>query len=301
MPKTSLTLPALSAPWSIETCSPNSHIIRVRDIKPGWEQWVMLASDRHHDNAQTRQDLELEHLELARERGAIVLDGGDLFCAMQGKYDPRSNMSNVRPEHKRDDYLDALLSTADSFFGPYADMFALIARGNHETNIRNRHGTDLTAALVDRLRQRGSRVVTGEYSGWVTFVFHLARGPRVSASKQLHYFHGSGGGGPVTRGIISTNRMAVNWPDADIVWSGHTYDEWVMGIKRERCTAAGRPYTDIAWHVRTPSYKDEHATGSGWAVEKGHNPKPLGCVWLHFYLSRAHQNEVKVDAIADLE
>lgn len=282
--------------WKIETVRPNSHIIRL-DVKPGWEQWIMLSSDRHHDNAQTRQDLERAHLEKAKARNAIILDFGDAFCAMQGKYDPRSNMADVRPEHKRDDYLDALLETATDFYAPYAPYFALISRGNHETNIRNRHGIDLTSALVDRLRQRGSRAVTGEYSGWVLFRFHIRN---ITTTRKLHYHHGSGGGGPVTRGTIATNRAAVNWPDANILVSGHTHDQWTLPIRREGCRENGIPYSDLAWHIRTPSYKDEHERGSGWAVERGHNPKPLGCVWLRFSAGRADLAEINMSVEADV-
>ena len=279
--------------FKIEAVAPNSHIVRFDDVRSGWEQWVMLSSDRHHDNVQARWDLEKEHLEKAKARRALILDFGDLFCAMQGKYDPRSSMDSLRPEHKTDKYLDTLVDTAATFYGPYAHQFVLLGRGNHETNIYKRHGTDLTDRLADRLRtEHGARVLPGEYNGWVTFRFVMRK--TVKTSRVLCYFHGSGGGGPVTRGTIQSNRMAVNFPDADMVVSGHTHDNWILPIKRKRITHAGLPYDDLAWHIRTPTYKDEHATGRGWAIEKGLNPKPLGCVWVRFYAQSTNRDSGRV-------
>ena len=120
-------------------------------------------------------------------------------------------------------------------------------------------------------------------------------------NKTLLYFHGSGGGGPVTRGAIQTNRMAVNYPDADVVMSGHTHDNWIIPIKRQRIGQSGVPYQDLAYHVRTPTYKDEYDSGVGWAIEKGLNPKPLGCVWLEFYVADNTAGAIGVRVTADIE
>jgi hypothetical protein len=45
--------------------------------------------------------MEKRHLELARKRNAVIIDGGDLFCAMQGKYDPRSDKRDLNLNIKR--------------------------------------------------------------------------------------------------------------------------------------------------------------------------------------------------------
>ena len=100
----------------------------------------------------------------------------------------------------------------------------------------------------------------------------------------MKYFHGAGGGGPVTRGVIQTNRMAVFLPDADFILSGHTHDSWVVPIARERISKAGRIYQDEQIHIRSATYKDEYGDGySGLHVERGAPPKPLGGWWLRFY------------------
>ena len=274
--------------WQAEQNAPNVHTIRIGDIGAGWEQWVLLRSDAHHDNLHCDQTYEKQHLELAKERGAIVLDAGDLFCAMQGKYDPRSSMDDLRPEHKVTNYLDALVDTAAEFYKPYAANLVVLAEGNHETNITKRHGVDLTDALARELRHAGGNTFAGGYGGWVRFLFTVQK--TMHQSLKLKYFHGSGGGGPVTRGVIQTNRQAVYLPDADIVWNGHTHDAYALPIQRERLSQAGKVGQDCTWYIRTPGYKDEYGTGAGgYHVEGGRPPKPIGSYWLRLFYERGRR------------
>jgi hypothetical protein len=109
---------------------------------------------------------------------------------------------------------------------------------------------------------------------------------------KLFYHHGYGGGGPVTRGTIQTNRMAVFLADADLVWTGHTHDTWTMPIARVRlnqdCTAIEHTRQE---HIRTAGYKEEYGDGwGGWHIERGGAPKPVGAVWLRFRYDNAKGN-----------
>ena len=248
-----------------------------------FEQWYLLSSDRHHDNAHTDQDLELKHLNQAKERNAGIIDVGDLHCAMQGKWDKRADRSALREEYQVGNYLDRLVECASDFYAPFAENFIVIGKGNHETSITKHHETDLTERTCERMSQiAGVPVHAGGYGGWVKFVFKTTKTQKHAV--RLKFWHGSGGGGPVTRGVIRTNRMAVYLPDADIVVTGHTHDTWVVPIARERLSASGEISIDEQTHVKCGTYKDEYADGhSGWHIERGGPPKPLGAMWLRFY------------------
>lgn len=270
--------------WTVDHTHRNvTRVVVNAATNSDWEQWVLLRTDVHHDNPKCRQDLEKKHLEQAKERNAIVIDNGDLFCAMQGKYDKRSNKDSLRPEHQTGKYLDALVNTAADFYGPYAHLFAVLGKGNHETAICGRHETDLTDRLAASLRERTKcNVLSGGYGGWVKFVFKFGKS-QFRASKLLYHYHGTGGGGPVTRGVIQTNRMAVFNPDPDIIFTGHTHDEWIVPIQRQRVSDLGIPYQDEQLHLRAPGYKDAWGDGcDGWEVEKMLGPKPIGSMWLRF-------------------
>jgi hypothetical protein len=75
--------------------------------------------------------------------------------------------------------------------------------------------------------------------------------------------------------------MASYLPDAQIIWQGHTHDANVVVLQAERLSDLGAVRTESQYHIRTPSYKAEYGTGAGgWAVERKHPPKPLGCAVL---------------------
>lgn len=61
--------------------SRNVHFIKhqLRSTKDKDSFWVLLSFDRHHDNPKSDNRMERRHLEQARERNAIIIDGGDLF------------------------------------------------------------------------------------------------------------------------------------------------------------------------------------------------------------------------------
>lgn len=265
--------------------APHRNVLNVRfSVAAGWEQWILLRSDAHHDHPRCNQTLEKKHLEQAKERNALILDAGDTFCAMQGKFDKRADKSAIRPEHQDGDYLDALVRTAADFYRPYAKQWLVFGQGNHETKILKNHETDLIERLVERLKKDNPALQAGGYGGWVKFHF-IEKCGRPRPAKTLYYYHGTGGGGPVTRGVIQTNRLAVFTPDADFVLTGHTHDEWTVPIRRQRLSIHGTPFQDEQLHVRTPGYKDAWDDGAGgWEVEKMLGPKPIGAAWLRFWM-----------------
>ena len=276
-------------PWTTKKLSRNVVEISIDLTRnKDWEQWILLRSDVHHDNPKCDQDLEKQHLDEALEYDAPIIDNGDLFCAMQGKWDKRADKNSLRPEHRGSNYFDLLVDTAAKFYQPYGSHFAVLGRGNHETAVTGRHETDLTDRLASRMRAHGSSVEASGYGGFVIFRFcDAAQKGNLKAikdSKTLYHFHGTGGGGPVTRGTIQTNRIAVWCPDADIVLTGHTHDEWSVTIPRMRCSKMGVVSQDEQLHVRCPGYKDAWGDSDhGWEVEKMLGPKAIGSAWLRFW------------------
>lgn len=274
--------------WELQPKSRSVMQVQLDARSADFEQWFLLSSDRHHDNAHTDWDLERKHLDQAKERGAGIIDSGDLFCAMQGKWDKRADRSALREEYQVGNYLDRLVEVAVDFYAPYADQFVVIGKGNHETAITKRHETDLIERLTQGITTKTKvQVHPGGYGGWVKFVFQTTKTQKHQIN--LKYWHGAGGGGPVTRGVITTNRMAVFLPDADIVMTGHTHDQWVVPIARERLRSNGDLYLDEQVHVKCGTYKDEYGDGhGGWHIERGGPPKPVGAQWLRFFRESGH-------------
>lgn len=283
--------------YTVSKISPNVCIVEIK-YRDTFRQSFLLTADRHWDNTQSDWGLQLKHLKQAKERKAGVIDVGDFFCAMQGKYDKRSSKSTLRPEHQRTDYLDALSDTASVFFDDFVEDFIVIAEGNHETAIKNKHEVSLINNLVRKMKERHRKAVVynGGYSGWVIFKFVNTKTGQIDYRK-LWYIHGYGGGGPVTKGIIQTNRKAVYLPDADFVVTGHIHEEWQFPVPRIRVSNEGLIEHDEQLHIQIPTYKDEYGSGyGGWHVETGKPPKPIGAIWLNFYREDKSEKKINVDA-----
>ena len=261
----------------------SDNVIEVRfKYKKGFEQLILLSSDHHWDNPKCDRKLLKKHHEQAKKRGALIISQGDTFCAMQGKGDRRGSKSDIRPEHNNNKYLDSLVNTASDWYGHYADNYLMFSDGNHETSVKRYHETDLTQRLVDRINHtQNTNIFKGNYTGWIFWTFEHNSGGRIRIIKQK-YNHGYGGGGPVTKGVIQTNRRAVYLPDANIITTGHIHERWVVDQPRERVDANGNTSIDVQLHIQMPTYKEEYLDSKGWHIERGAPPKTLGAVWLRF-------------------
>jgi len=278
---------------TISQPEPYTIFCRIPYTTYNWNYKVLLISDIHIDNPKCNRVLLTKHLEAAKDGNWPVMIFGDLFCAMQGRDDKRSSKSDLRPEHKVSNYLDALVDTTAEFFEPYKNLIKFISPGNHETAILKKSETNITERLAQKLG-----CYSGTYSGWVVFKFvdNFDKGVRTIP---MAYHHGYGGGGHVTKDVIQASRRAVYLPDAKIVVSGHTHDRWVFPIARARLLTSGHQVVDEQLHIKLGTYKDEYTPSSGWAIEKGHPPRNLGGAWLKF--SRVSQGKEKTKIIYSAE
>jgi len=265
-----------------------------------WEpKKVLLLSDIHWDNPKCQRDLLKRHLDEAKQIGADVLLNGDTFCLMQGAYDPRKNKNDIRPEHNKANYLDAVVNDAVQWFSPYAHLIKVVGYGNHETNILKRQETDVIERFVYGLNSlNGTQVEVGGYGGWIVYRFQRNTGEGRTRFA-IKYFHGSGGGGPVTKGTIQFNRMSTMVEGADMIWMGHVHEDHELTYTVERLSQNKVWLKDILM-VRTATYKEEYNEGKGgWHVERGASPKPLGGRWLELHPERKVKDkseEMKVNA-----
>jgi len=270
----------MSPLFKVERTNPQVVSVRCNVKGENWCQWFLLRTDAHHDNPDTDWSLEKRHLDEAVARGAGIIDAGDLFCAMQGKYDKRSDKSKVRPEHMGGDYLDALVREAAEFYAPYAAHWVVMGRGNHESAIAKRHETDITERLIERINfMTKVQIPSGGYTGWVRFLLSRSTERR---SMRLWYCHGWGGGGPVTVNTIqAANRMPMMLDGVDVIFTGHVHEAWVLEKMRVSLTERGDPVQRTMHICQGATYKDEYRDGrGGYHVETGKPPKPTGAWWM---------------------
>lgn len=228
-----------------------------------------VTSDVHFDSVYCNRDRFFRDLDIAVERECNILIIGDLCDAMNGRFDPRRDMSHLRPEYRRDDYYDFIVDDTAEKLEKYAEHILMISDGNHEASVIKNANTDLIGRITKKLSLK-SKVLKGGYGGMI-----LAKDK--NHTTPIKYFHGSGGEAPVTRGAIQTSRQAVFLPDAQIVLNGHSHHAYWMPIVRERVSLEGTHFFDMQHHIRTPGYLMSYGDGShGWEVTRGGVPKPTG-------------------------
>lgn len=262
--------------WTVSRLDPQVAEI-LFEVPPSEKVTALLMADEHADNAHSDLDLIKKHHDEARELNAPILKFGDTFCAMEGKWDRRKSEAALRPEMRGGNYFDRLVSWHTGLYMPYAKQIAVVSDGNHESSILQHHQTDLVERLVHNLRSVGSQALHMPFTGFVRFAFDL--GNRHRASVVLHYHHGYGGGGEVTRGLIDQSRTRGQY-EADVYFSGHIHrrnaDENVMtGINQ-----SGRVVQRNQVFLRSGTYKREERGGTGYHIEKGRAARPQGGWWL---------------------
>lgn len=245
-------------------------------------QEFLFISDVHYDSTKCDRELLDKHLRQAKEKGAAVFIFGDWFDLMQGKWDPRGNYSDLRPEYKSINYLDAVIDDTIEYLTKYKDIIKLFGLGNHETNISKRMHISPLDRVVQALKERGADAHIGGYSGWLIVQCMRPKGNRTASTSNIHYHHGYGGNAPRSKGVLRVDLDQMQFPDANIMLRGHTHQKWYVPLTVDRVTNVGKSYQETTHHVQMGSYKLLGDRYAGWAVEKGFNTPRLGGWWASF-------------------
>lgn len=221
--------------------------------------WLFTCSDVHFDNPKCDRKLFFKHMDLAIERGAMIAITGDLFCLMQGKYDPRGSKSNVRPEHNKAKNHDSFvlysnnlsdLSVLQSMcvkVGLKSTMYSENEkRGTSRLNVSTRNSTFFAHGRYNKV----------PYSGTVWCV-------------------------NVNNGTLVVRRNGC------VMVTQNTHDGWIVTHPRLRKNHSKRTVDVVnQWHIKTGTYKEEYGDGSGWAVERIAMPKYLGGCFTEFNITK---------------
>ena len=255
----------------------NVHQLRVQ----GNNFNIAMLSDLHWDNPKCDRDLLKRHLDYCLAKSIPIMLNGDTFCLMQGRGDRRSSKDDILPEHNNARYLDSIVETAVEWFSPYAHLITVVGYGNHETAIIKWQETDILRRFVDLLNATNhTNVQVGGYGGWLILNLVYPKSG-MNMSCKIKYFHGSGGGGVVTKGAINLTRALEMCEDFDVFTMGHIHENASRNDVRECIHHNGvTGYSSVQKELHlmiTGTYKEEYGVGSGgWHVERGAPPKPLG-------------------------
>ena len=262
--------------FSLTKVSRNIHVLETNLISSKYAT----LSDIHWDNPKCDRKKLKAHLDYCKKHAIPIHINGDFFCMMQGKYDPRRSKKDILPEHNKSNYIDAVIEDAVNWWSPYADLLTVIGYGNHETSIIKNLETDPLQRFVDLLNYTcKSNVFTGGYGGWIVYKIKYKE---TKFSKNICYFHGSGGGGVVTRGEINLTRALEIYDGMDVFLLGHIHENKSTNIVKD-CLSynPGKKIHEVTHkniHLAvTGTYKEEYEEGfGGWHKERNAPPKMIG-------------------------
>lgn len=282
-------------PWSLRY--PQKNVARV-DHKlptagPGlrkWEHWTWIGSDIHYDSPDCDRDYYHATMQEAVARKASVIQVGDIFDVMVGPGDRRGNARMLRDELMRSAYFDDVVNGWVEDHIGYAGNLAYMGYGNHETSVIRHYETDLLDRALQLLRLRtGAQIMPSGYSGWAWYTFRCGNH---CTSRRIKLYHGSGGGGPVTRDTIQLERHRARLGDHDIFASGHTHDKSVdTSTLREGLDSRGHITETRQVSIKLGTFKRNTTPNcrSSWETEKGIRAKAVGGHWIRWYWASRRQ------------
>jgi len=261
------------------------HAGNIHELKlEGTHAKIAMFSDLHWDNPKCDWKLLKKDLDYCVKESIPIMINGDMFCLMQGRGDNRKNKSDIRPEHNNAKYLDSIVETAVEWFTPYSHLLTVVGYGNHETAIIKFQETDILARFVKLLNLKNhTNVQVGGYGGWLVVNQVLRKKVAASdctATMKIRYFHGSGGGGVVTKGALNLTRALEMYEDFDVFTMGHIHENAARNDVRDTIVQGSKDYRQLQKQIHmmlTGTYKEEYGDGSkGWHVERGAPVKPIG-------------------------
>ncbi|CAB5223938.1 hypothetical protein UFOVP392_20 [uncultured Caudovirales phage] len=258
---------------------------------------IAMLSDIHWDNPKCDWKILKRDLDYCLDNQIPIMINGDFLCLMQGRGDRRGNKSDIRPEHNNAKYLDSIVETAVEWWSPYAHLLTVIGYGNHETAIIKYQETDILQRFVDLLNYKnGTQVYAGGYGGWL--IINQSFSQTVHMTTKIKYFHGSGGGGVVTKGALNLTRALEMYEDFDVFTMGHIHENAARNDVRDTTSfhsKVGYRHQHKDMHLMlTGTYKEEYGDGSkGWHVERGAPVKPTGGRILTIECKRYEEDKVK--------
>jgi hypothetical protein len=245
---------------------------------------IAMLSDIHWDNPKCDWKLLKKDLDYCLQESIPIMINGDMFCLMQGRGDKRRSKSDIRPEHNNANYLDSIVDTAVEWWSPYAHLLTVIGYGNHETAIIRFQETDILKRFVKLLNIKNhTKVYAGGYGGWFLVNSAVRQKPNNRPDRRvckIKYFHGSGGGGVVTKGALNLTRALEMYEDFDVFTMGHIHENAARNDVRDVVLLGTNKYRHVQKQLHlmlTGTYKEEYGSGSkGWHVERGAPVKPTG-------------------------
>lgn len=239
---------------------------RALSLSEGATHSILFSADWQLGSVNCDEQRITKDLELARKRGSDIILVGDIFDGIfptDRRYRPSCVAKWLRDT---DDHAGAALRRARELLEPVARQVRLVAGGNHEEHVIERHSVDLTKGLCERL----PNAVPGGYCGYVTY---RAAGVQPYV---IHYDHGSGGDSQ-NKGILNATRKSMHHT-FDMYVTGHLHNRWcVDDVAIVNGKVRPRKLLMVGSYLKS---QNGNPASSSYEERWGLSPKPLGGIFV---------------------
>jgi len=263
---------------------------------------IMFIGCSHLDAMECNRGKLASALKRAVDEGARIIFNGDNFDLMQGRNDPRRARAAMRAEYVGT-YVNDVVEDAVGFLLPYAKNIDIMALGNHETSFMRNCDCDVNKLACDLLTEKsGHKVHTGSIMGYLQVRF--VRGTKSSHTRVIHFRHDGGALGKRSKGILSYDILAGEYPNADIFVTAHGHQMIHHETKSEILNDFGKIEYRERVLVACPSFKEEWADSakSNWWCATNKGPRAVGGWLLKFRTSRtqaAKQENIEIQCVPE--
>lgn len=216
---------------------------------------ILLMSDLHLDSIHTDRKFLKYCFEEAKKRNALILIFGDIVDAMGGRNDKRTGQGDTNKSLHENNYYDMVAADCADFLieCDILDHIGAVTLGNHETAVTKHNELSLLEALRLQvfLKTDGKHRlnIINHYAGFFRIQIYKKAGRSMFRSWTAWYNHGSGGGAPMTFGVLKTKRRQ-SVIDADIFISGHTHQAYSLPLSRRYLTQKGQIKDKEILHIQ---------------------------------------------------
>lgn len=277
----------------------------------GFVQGFTLISDLHVGARNVDYELIKSELEEAKKNRDRILINGDIFDMILVGDRKRFRADVLHPKLAgKADIVDRAVDWAVDLLSPYIDQIDMVGIGNHEEAVAKYHSVDVTKMLISLLRRkRRSKahvIHYGGYTGFVDYRFRHSGAKNYDTRNQkgrrfvVYYHHGTGGGAPITKGMIDFSRKM--WvTGADLIWHGHKHTRVTSSVQTVGCPLTGdEPVIRDVRQVQTGAYFDtycgqtqesveEHGRIANYAADAALSPQSKGGVRVTLEFSHPDQ------------
>lgn len=255
---------------------PDHSVVRV-DLDNSESPDILWAADLHVDSLDTYRS-KIKKIFDQHSQAKIVV-GSDFADLMQNTGDKRSTKGKDR--YNVPEYINAVVDDLAAFFMPYAERIICFNMGNHELTQLKFYGVNIAQFIVNRINDlKGTNIQVNDTSGWIQLKTESVL--QKIHTTLIYYSHRPISGGRRSKGILSSDIIAGQYPDADIYIHEHIHTSLIHPLSVEEINVrSGKRIKKNKWFIVMPTMKEEdQGARNSYHHQRNYEPTWIGMVLL---------------------